>query len=1203
MKVPFTLPIYHAAPSRAIRGKEITLSVSVPISYEGAVVPAVAVAVEGRELVVMQETDRFVFAEGTFLSLTAAIPAELTEGVENVTYSILRDGECIGTYTVPFLKARSNADMPPLVITEMVARGASPKGINYLEVMNPSDKTVDLYDYKLVRVDAEELNDNEPIRAMYITNEQGTLLAPGEIAVLRFVPVAARNDDPSLLSVEAFALGVKGVYPDPFECDPASLRVINVENAVYSEEEGKFVAAPGRFDMPVMPGRAPHTIGITLRDDPPSKAFHSLTYGLVPFSLETPTRRASVWGLDPDAPERAVRLSPAELMTPGMLSCGQAYPDFTDTEAPTIIPLSIQPYYLAKGDMVMKFAVLGQPITGAELHVKDNDGNFRTFTAYDEGEDEVYEAVVPYRFLSMLDKFEYYITASDSIRKASLGSETHLYSRILYDNAGPVVTSCYPSLGYAIEGNRLPEIRVAYEDRAGVNVLKSKLRVDGRDVSRKALWLDDAVVYTPEKPLAFGAHRITVALYDMLGNKSFYRSDFSISDGSDLCCYRGEVHAHTMESDGSGFPEHAMVHARDEGKADYFAVTEHSHYLPKAGYNRQKEVADLYDRPGSFAALYGWEMTWNNANGFWGHMNVLGTDDIIQDIDAVDMPQLYEFLVRNPESVAMFNHPGLTWGNFDEYSNYRPEVDRQVCLAEIKGAHADLEYADMLSKGWHTAPVCNEDNHGMNWTTATNSSGYVLAPALTRENVMEAFRLRRTYTTNDNTLKLKYKVNGAWLGSRLADPETLDFSISAETENLAGIGRMQIVAEDNIVVAEIDVGTRMSYLWEFTLPALYDYYYVRIYGDKSYTVTAPVWIERENPLSIRHIRVFHDHALKTPNDVAVRIDNTADVPLKNLRVDFYLSDVGGFVQPIAEPLESVFLDKIKANDTVCVTRRFPNVTRRRRITAIVSAELKGRTVQCTQFVLLSPLDITAVAPNTAPITLEDGTELKNPFPYVQLFNTSSTELDLSDASLRLWSVTGKMPTEDATLSLRGVKIPPRGTFIVWRRPKDSTLTVADFNARYDTHFVEGVDILVTEQRVVSAGASMRRIDVVAPGATLARVNYNMGADCPGKDTEVGSVLYFRYYPNTTGTAVKVTNTGAATPDLVTDEQKARDFVYFAKKEEEKGERRAKKRLAKAAKKANAPKVAKSSATALALASAAGAAVATAAVMKALSKKK
>ena len=85
--------------------------------------------------------------------------------------------------------------------------------------------------------------------------------------------------------------------------------------------------------------------------------------------------------------------------------------------------------------------------------------------------------------------------------------------------------------------------------------------------------------------------------------------------------------------------------------------------------------------------------------------------------------------------------------------------------------------------------------------------------------------------------------------------------------------------------------------------------------------------------------------------------------------------------------------------------------------------------------------------------------------------------------------------------------------------------------------------------------------------------------------------------------MKVTNTGAATPDLVTDEQKARDFVYFAKKEEEKGERRAKKRLAKAAKKANAPKVAKSSATALALASAAGAAVATAAVMKALSKKK
>lgn len=1205
MREPVTLPVYHAVPSRAIRGKEITLSASVPIRSEGAILPTLTVTVEGDTpvTVTMRETERFDFAEGSFASLTAVLPASLTEACETVVYTLASDGTVLGRYEVPFLKTRSNAEMPPLVFTEMVARGSSPKGINYLEVMNPSDKTVDLYDYKLVRVDAEELQDVEPIREMLITNEKGTFLAPGEVAVLRIVPVAVQNTNPEFLSVEAFVEGVKGVCPDPIECDPDAIRIVNVVNAIPDEETGKLVAAPGRFDCPIMPGRAPHTIGITARDGKPTEAFHSLTYGLVPFELETPTRRASVWGLDPDCPEKAVRLSAAEFMTPGRLAAGQAYPDFSDTEAPTIIPLTVLPYYFAKGDMVMKFAVLGQPITGAALHVKDNDGKFHTFEAFDEGEDEVYEATVPYRFLSSLEKFEYYITASDSIREASLGSETHLYSRVLYDNAGPSVLSCRPARGYAVEGNLIPEVRIAYFDRAGINVLKSKLRVDGKDVSRKALWYDGEVVYTPEKPLSYGEHRISAVLYDMLGNKAFYRSEFSIVDGTELNCYRGEVHAHTMESDGSALPEHAMVHARDVGKADYFAVTEHSHYLSAAAYDRQKAVADLYDDPGKFAALYGWEMTWNNANGFWGHMNVLGTDDIVQDIDAVDMPSLYEYLARRPESVAMFNHPGLTWGNFDEYSGRRPEVDRQVCLAEIKGAHADLEYADMLAKGWHTAPVANEDNHAMNWTTATKTTGYVLAPALTRENVMEAFRLRRTYTTGDNTLKLKYKVNGQWLGSTLKDPDVLSVEVSMETELLSGIGLVQIVAEDNIVVAQIDLGTKTAFDWKVELPALYDYYYVRIYGDKIYTVTAPVWIERENPISIRHIRVFHDWAQKTPNDVSVRIDNCGETAVKDLSVNFYLSDVGGFVAPIAEPLETVYLDKIKGEDTACVTRRFPNVTRRRRVTVIVRGTVNGRPVQSTDYVLLSPLDITAVAPNTAPITLPDGTEVKNPFSYVQLFNTSSEELDLSECALRLWSVTGRAPTEEATLPLKGVKIPPRGTFIVWRRPKDAPLAVADFNARYDTHLVEGEEILVTEQRIVSAGNSMRRIDVVAPGATLARVNYNMGTDCPGKDTEEGNVLYFRYKPNRTGTAVKVTNKGAATPDLVTDEQKARDFVYFEKKEEEKGAKHAEKRIAKAEKKAAAPKMAKSSALTLALASAAGAAAATAAILKALGKKK
>ncbi|MBR2908178.1 MAG: hypothetical protein IKC26_09095 [Clostridia bacterium] len=1212
MRETISMPIYHSAPSRAVRGRSLVLSALVPITEEGMKLPDLAVSVEGLSApILMKEAERTVFAEGTYAYFSAEVPSDVTEDSEQLVYTLLRDGKPIVSHEIPYMSFRSNAEMPPLVFTEMGARLPLKKndidvGLKFVEVMNPTDHMVDLYDYKLIRVDAVELSDDEPIREVMITNEKGTMLAPGELAILRFLPVDTQNRAPELGTVEAFADGISKMYCFPYPVDPASLRVIPVVNSVYSEEEGRFIDAPGAFEPKTLHGVSPSVIGIALREaEKATEAFHTLTYGLgtVPGAFETPTRRSSVWGLDPDAPEKACLISPAELLTPGELSSTQAYPDFSDDEAPAIVPLTVLPYYLAKGDMVMKFAVLDRCVTGAELHVKDNDGTFRTFKAYNEGVEDVYEATVPYAFLSMLDRFEYYITASDSLRKASLGSESCLYSRVLYDNAGPSILSCTPSRGYAVEGNLIPEIRIAYRDRAGVNVLKSKLHVDGKDVSKQAFWYDEAVVYQPTKPLSYGDHTISILLYDLLGNKSTYRSDFSISSGEDMNCYRGEVHSHTMESDGWGTPEYAMTFARDVGKADYFAVTEHSHYLCDEAYERQKQVADHFDEPGSFAALYGWEMTWNTSNGFWGHMNVIGADDILHDTWGIGMPKLFEYLEHHPEAVAMFNHPSPTWGNFDEFGHQTPEALKSVALSEINAGSRDSEYALVLSKGWHATPVYNGDNHGGNWTNRP-SSGVVLAPALTRENIMEAFRLRRTYTTSDKTMKLKFKINGQWLGSTLKDPEMLDISVDVTSENPIGLGTLQIVAEDNIVVAEEDIGARTSYQWNLTLPAFYDYYYVRILQDKHYTATAPVWVEYENPLSIRHIRVFHDFSEEKPNDVAVRLDNKGDAPVKNLQVDFYLSGENGFNEQITKPLETVYLDKIKAGDSVCVTRRFQNISRRRRVTVIARGTVNGRMVQCTSYVLLSPLDITAVAPNTAPVTLPDGTVVENPFPYIQLFNTSNTELNLSGASLRLWSHTGKSPDEDSILSLKGVKIPPRSTYVIWRRPKGSPLTVDDFNARYDTKLAEGTDILVTELHVISAGkkgAHMHRIDIVNAETTLARIEYNMGLDC-GKDSMEGNVIYYRYVPNMTGTATKITNTGAPTPDLITDEQKARDFIYFEKKKEVKGEKHAAKRIAKAEKKANAPKVAKSSAIGLALASAAGAAAVTAAIVKALGRK-
>ena len=1205
MKESIISHIYHAPPSFLLKGKAVTLSALIPVTREGELLPTMTVSLEGKrsQSLCMKECDRLIFDEGMFVSFSVSVPAERIAEDGSFVYQLRADGKTVGEYTVPVIALPSLSELPPIVITELHARPNSAAGNVFVEVMNPSDKAVDLYDYKMVLCPGEVLCNVDTAREMGLSDTPGSILPPGGVAVLRILPLALRNSgDPVGCSAEGLVKAIAAYYPYPFDLDPSTLTVFNMDNAVYDEAAGKYVVRPGSFNIPMNPPVTPYTLAIGKREEyDPENAIFSLTFGLENFRHDIANRRSSIWGLDLRHPKRGVRLDTHCLPTPGSLAPAQAFPNLEDAEAPVIVPLTVLPYYLRSGDMSMRFALLDETVTSATLYVKDENGKYQAFAATNEGREDVYEAQVPFSFLSRLERFEYYITASDSIRSSSLGSADAPLTRTLYDNVGPQILSVEPALGYAEDRTRTPRIRITYYDRAGVNVLKGKLKLDGKDVSKKAKWYSDAVVYLPEKELSYGAHTISLTVYDLLGNKTQRVSEFSVVSGDKLECYHGEVHCHTIDSDGSGFPEQAMAYARDEGKVDFFAVTEHSHYAMLDTYRRQREIADLYDAPGKFAALYGWEMTWNGGNGLWGHMNVLGTEEIVRDIDNVTLPQVYEFLEKHPEAVAMFNHPCLAWGNFDEYGFYTPEADKRVCLSEIKGMGYDQEYAVMLAKGWHAAPVFNEDNHAPNWTTAVPSTGYVLAPALTRENIMEAFRRRRTYSTGDPTMKLKYRVNGAWLGSTLKNPSSLSFHVDVKTENPNGLGKIQLIGEDNIVVAEEDVGALTEFTWDLTLSPLYDYYYVRILADKCYTVTAPVWVERSEAMKIRHVRVFHNGSPSVPNAVSVRVDNHAAFALKNIRVDFYLTDPSGFVLSTTKPYETVYLDKIKGNDTVCVTRRFPNVSRRRRVTAIVTAEDGDRILQETAYVLLSPLDITSVVPSTSLHTKEDGTVVANPFSYVQLFNTSSSELDLSDAQLRLWSHTGKAPTEDAILSLKGVKIPARSPFVVWRRPKGSELTVDDFNARYGTHLVEGENLLVTELHVTSSSGAVRRIDVVVPGGVLARVNYNMGLRI-NQDVVEDNALCYRYKPNLTGTADLLEGSFEPSPAIVSDEQKARDFIYFDKKEEEKGAKNAEKRRVKAEKKANAPKVSKTSAAAMAVGAAAGAATVTAVLMRLVGKK-
>ena len=219
------------------------------------------------------------------------------------------------------------------------------------------------------------------------------------------------------------------------------------------------------------------------------------------------------------------------------------------------------------------------------------------------------------------------------------------------------------------------------------------------------------------------------------------------------------------------------------------------------------------------------------------------------------MQNYYDDLAGYPASITMFNHPGTTFGDFTDFAYWTPQRDQAISLIEVGNGdgtnkqlnsgywRSDSYYDRALAKGWHLAPANNQDNHSANWGTSNNHRTVVLATELTRDAIYNALANRRVYSTENNTMKVDFTINGAVLGTVFDEsPETLEIHISAENSS-AALGKIALITK-NGAEAETQTFETLAAEWDFTIPADQEYYYVKIVqpnGDM--TLTAPIWVK------------------------------------------------------------------------------------------------------------------------------------------------------------------------------------------------------------------------------------------------------------------------------------------------------------------------------------------------------------------------
>ncbi len=1120
--------IYHSSPSVIYNGSDLDIEVAVTRAYNGGTDFKLEYCVNRRtysaKMIPSVYSDDVVIYSATMhssdLKNATVVDYSITEGLFT-----LFDHE---------IQIKNIPSFPPVIITELYSR---PKRTitttKFIELTNISDKTVDLYDYSIY-------SDRKGLSVL-IASERGTYcISPRETVILRFlVPQSFDENGNVVQSHEEYLRSIcdENIY---HKSSYTPARVLDIDLTVTDSATGERIIDKSLFA--IASHYAAETISLRGRNGEINENYFEISINQNPASIDVFAMRSVLFAPNPDMPSKGKILLKNADATPGVLDPVIGLPNAKNKKMPVIIITSpVSSHLMSDGELEIRYTVAnGGDVSFAEIY---SQGTTSRLYATKLSDNE-YSLTLPSKLVLSTKSVEMALTVGSGIHSATLGSKERPLRFAITDNVGPSVSMISPKPDFCYSGEYTPTISATLYDPSAVNIPSCAIILDDIDVTDDVEWHGCSFTYTVKKPLSDGSHKLRLKLVDMLGNCSKLSIPFSVAPEDVMNCYFGEVHNHTAESDGSGTPEDSILYVRDTVGMDFYSVTDHSHYMTDEKYEKQIDIANKYNEPGKFACLYGWEMTWNNGSSWWGHLNVIGSNSIIIDKDSYSLGMLYDWLAENG-GIGMYNHPGYPWGNFNEYSCDPEIANRSMCLAEIKTPAYDFEYLNMLRKGYKVSPVANEDAHNDHWGNNNNSTGYILAPYLSRENVMDAFRKRRTYSTTDKTLKMKYSINGKWLGSTLDAPEKLDVCIDLSTEHEFGLGKVQLVTVNNMVVREINLGIKQSYVWNFTVDPLYPFYYVRIIGDGKYTVSSPIWITGCEGLSVSSLRLDSSANINKPITLSFSLKNLTSKPLKCIKADIYITPNTGF-NADDEPYITVYLDKLKASANTEISRTLPSVPKHKTLTVVVSAENNnGKKYAATRSVVGTQLFIAEILPLSSDCTVTSSNArevtVSNPFAYIKIYNNSCCDVDLSSAMLRFWAKTGKDPLDANIVDLSGYTVKSRSSLVVWQRAPESELTVSDFNKRYGTALTEGENIIATDKKIVSSEETAALFDIVYKGDVVSRASYNYCNESRKNEIVCDRSFHFAYVPDLTSTTKRIYEEDKPMPDSIMNTQTT-DFV-------------------------------------------------------------
>ena len=342
--------------------------------------------------------------------------------------------------------------------------------------------------------------------------------------------------------------------------------------------------------------------------------------------------------------------------------------------------------------------------------------------------------------------------------------------------------------------------------------------------------------------------------------------------GEYLLCF-GDIHQHTAHSDGTGTTRESYERARDRYGDDFVSVTDHEDFLGKrigpGEWRGQMALCDLFDEPGRFVTLPGYEWTGRRHPGP-GHRCVYLPDTSYPLLGrahraAETSAELIQALKRCG-GLVFPHHVGWTGADAEAHD---PAVQTCWEIVSVHGAYEALGVGpigqrdvpleghfirDQLDRGLRFGFVGGTDGHGLLWHHGiahrrdSHRTGLtaVFVEQLSREAVLDALRKRRCYATSGVKMVLDLRVDGKPMGSDVAVSDAVEAQILIDAPS--SLARADLIFSHGRSEPLNFSGSRAAATVRVPLgPSPIDYVYLRAeQRDGDIGWTSPLWLTRES---------------------------------------------------------------------------------------------------------------------------------------------------------------------------------------------------------------------------------------------------------------------------------------------------------------------------------------------------------------------